>query len=77
MQSDFTEARQCIERSLRHLQGSDVTSKRSRQALGLVIEFMLREEHKRRRFAASILPFPGSHRRPEGVSDDRVEMPEL
>ncbi len=65
MQSDFSGARQCLERTLRHLQGSDETSKRSRQALGLLIEAMVTAERTQRTFAASILPFPGSHRRPD------------
>jgi hypothetical protein len=52
-----SEARQCIERAFRHHQGSDETSKRSRQALGLLIEAMLTAECALARMAATILPF--------------------
>jgi hypothetical protein len=62
MQSNFTEASQCLERAFRHRQGSDQFSQRSQQALGLLMGAMLTAENVREKLPATILPFPGTRR---------------
>ncbi|EHK56562.1 hypothetical protein MAXJ12_14408 [Mesorhizobium alhagi CCNWXJ12-2] len=66
MRSDFSGARQCLERAFDLLQGNDRLSVQSREALGLLIEAMIAEECSRRN-AAKILPFPQRRQ----VSGDR------
>ena len=57
MRSDFSGARQCLERAFDLLQGSDRLSEQAREAISLLIEVMATKEYSRVENTATILPF--------------------
>ena len=57
MRSDFSGARQCLERAFDLLQGSDRLSEEAREAISLLIEVMATKEYSRVENTATILPF--------------------
>ena len=57
VRSDFTSARQFLERASDLLQGSDRLSEEAREAISLLIEVMATKEYSRADNTATILPF--------------------
>ena len=57
MRSDFSGARQSLERAFDLLQGSDRLSEQAREAISLLIEVMAAKEYSRVEHTATILPF--------------------
>ena len=57
MRSDFTSARQFLERASDLLQGSDRLSEEAREAISLLIEVMATKEYSRAENTATILAF--------------------
>jgi hypothetical protein len=57
VRSDFSGARQCLERASDLLQGSDRLSEEAREAISLLIEVMATKEYSRVENTATILAF--------------------
>ena len=57
MQSDFGGARKFLERAFDCLRGTDKTSEQMREAIAILIETAITEEHSLRCHVATVLPF--------------------